>query len=196
MDLHEHLLFPFRDPDWVRKLLLGCIITLIPVVNILALGYFIACLDMGLKGRQILPEWHGWPEMLSDGLQGLIICLAYLGIPIILTFALLAVPGVGSLLAALIFLLLGMLLPVALAAFSVSRDLRDAFRFKDILYQASLVLNEYIFAYLVTMFVMCLGVTINLAAPLLAVVGSLLIFYTGAVFCDLVGLLLRDQAGH
>ena len=42
MDLREYLLFPFRDPDWVRKLLLGCVVTLLPVVNILTLGYFLA----------------------------------------------------------------------------------------------------------------------------------------------------------
>lgn len=193
MDFREYLLFPLRDPDWVRKLLLGCVVTLIPVVNILTLGYFIACLEMGLRGRQILPEWREWSELAYDGLQGLIICLAYLGIPLLLSLLLLSLPGIGSLLAAVIFLILGLMLPVAIAAFSVSRDFRDAFRLPEIFFQTNRILSNYISAYLATVFVICLGAVINLMVPLLAVLGSLLIFYTGSVFFNLVGLLLRAE---
>lgn len=193
MDFHEHLLFPFRDADWVRKLLLGCVVTLIPIVNILTLGYFIACLNMGLKGRQVLPEWQDWSRLLQDGLQGIIISLSYLGVPLLLSGLMLAVPGIGSLLSAVLLLILGLLLPIAIAAYSVSGDLRNAFRLGEIFYQANRILADYISAYVTTAFVLCLGLALNLLVPWLSVVGSLLIFYTGAVFFNLVGLLLRNE---
>lgn len=193
MDLREYLLFPFQDPDWVRKLLLGCVITLLPIVNILTLGYFLACLETGLRGQQMLPEWDGWAELFNDGLQVLIISLVYLGIPLVLAILLLSVPGIGSLLAAIIFLILGTMLPVAIAAFSLSRDFRDAFRMSEIFFYTNRIINEYISAYLTTALVICLGTAIYLLAPLLSILGSLMIYYAGSVFFNLVGLLLRDQ---
>jgi uncharacterized membrane protein len=196
MDLREYLLFPFRDPDWVRKLLLGCVVTLLPVVNIITLGYFLACLEMGLHGRQMLPEWDGWADLFNDGLQVLIICLAYLGVPLVLAGLLLSLPGVGSLLAAIIFLIMGTMLPIAIAAFSISRDFRDAFRMSDIFFHTNKIINEYISAYLATALVICLGAVFYLLAPLLSLVGALIIFYAGSVFFNMVGLLLRDQVNR
>lgn len=193
MDLREYLLFPLRDPDWVRKLLLGCVVTLLPIVNILTLGYFLACLDAGLRGRQMLPEWDGWAELFNDGLQVLIICLVYLGVPLILAVLLLSLPGIGSLLAAIIFLILGTMLPIAIGAFSISRDFRDAFRISEIFFHTNKIINEYISAYLTTALAICLGIVIYMLAPLLSVLGALIIYYAGSVFFNLVGLLLSGQ---
>ncbi|HOB12513.1 MAG TPA: DUF4013 domain-containing protein [Syntrophomonadaceae bacterium] len=193
MDLREYLLFPFRDPDWVRKLLLGCVVTLLPIVNILTLGYFLACLEAGLRGHQMLPEWDGWAELFNDGLQVLIICVVYLGIPLVLAVLLLSLPGIGSLLAAIIFLILGTMLPIAIGAFSLSRDLRDAFRMSEIFFYTNRIINEYISAYLTTALAICLGIVIYLLVPLLSILGALIIYYAGSVFFNLVGLLLKEQ---
>lgn len=192
MDLREYLLFPFRDPDWVRKMLLGCVITLLPIVNILTLGYFLACLEAGLRGRQMLPEWDGWADLFNDGLQVLIISLVYLGIPLLLGVLLLSLPGIGSLLAAIILLIMGTMLPIAIGAFSLSRDFRDAFRMSEIFFHTNKIINEYISAYLTTALAICLGTVIYLLAPLLSILGALIIYYAGSVFFNLVGMLLRD----
>ena len=75
MDLYHYIRFPFNDREWFKKLGLGCIIILAPIINILALGYFVKCIKMGAQGRHLLPFWDDWEDLLRDGLMALVIIL-------------------------------------------------------------------------------------------------------------------------
>ncbi|MFQ5848382.1 MAG: hypothetical protein ACE5IQ_12020, partial [Candidatus Methylomirabilales bacterium] len=57
LDAFQH---PFRDPQAVRKLLLGAAFNILPIVNLLALGYTLRLLEQVLGGEEErLPEWTG-----------------------------------------------------------------------------------------------------------------------------------------
>jgi hypothetical protein len=102
----EVLKFPFRDPEWKRKVLIGCLITLasviIPLLPFLVLiGYAGQIMKRLLRGdgQLALPEWDDWSQMLVDGLKIWGVSLIY-GLPILLlvlvAFGGLFIPMFGS----------------------------------------------------------------------------------------------------
>ncbi len=87
MDFGLALTFQFKDPDWVRKLLLASLITLIPVVGwVFVFGWSLEVSRQVIKG-----DGHALPEIdlardLVRGLEGFIINLVY-NLPAILVSA-------------------------------------------------------------------------------------------------------------
>ena len=187
MDWQEYIQIPFQDDAWIKKMLIGSLICLVPIANLLLLGYAIACMDMGMRGRRALPEWNNWDDYLRDALAALAILLAYLLIPIILILALAGIPLMGTVLGAIICLLAGAMIPMALAAYTFCRQPADAFRFTDLLKRIGAKLDSYIFAYLFIVLALTIGLAIMVSLPYLAFVGALLIFYATVVFSYLVG---------
>lgn len=185
MNLGMFLKYPLTDGDWGKKIIIGCVISIVPIINILALGYFMECIRMGIRGKQMLPEWNNWGEHFMQGLLALSVIAAYLLIPLIVA----VLPGVGLFLSAVFFVIAGIIIPMALANFVIDQDFRAAFNLKAIIYQIGKVINYYIVAYFVLILLSCLGISICLGAPLLAFIGSLLIFYSGIVFFNLAGQL-------
>ena len=78
MDFSLALTFQFKDPDWVRKILLASLITLIPVVGwIFVFGWSLEVARRVIKGEtQYLPEIDLARDLVR-GLEGLIINLVY-----------------------------------------------------------------------------------------------------------------------
>lgn len=183
MDLEQFLKYPFADSDWVKKIIIGCVISIVPILNILTLGYFMECIRMGISGKQMLPEWNNWGEHFMQGLMALIIMVAYMLIPLIV----LVIPGVGVFLLVVVFVIAGIMIPMALANYAINQDFKAAFNFKEIIYQIGKVINYYIVAYFALVLVSGLGSSICLGAPLVAFIGSLLIFYSGIVYFNMVG---------
>jgi hypothetical protein len=72
LDYGEFIKFPFQDREWLKKMVLGCIILIIPIVNILALGYFVECIRLGMQGKNFLPEWSDWEFYMRQGLMALL----------------------------------------------------------------------------------------------------------------------------
>jgi len=77
----------FNDSKWLPKLILGSIITFIPGINVLALGYLYR-LAKETKMREDLPEWNRWGNLFIEGIQCLILFLAFFVLPIFLTWVL------------------------------------------------------------------------------------------------------------
>ncbi len=77
--LIEAMRAPFRDPDWLRKLLLGALLGLVPVLNFVAWGYVYRVFIDALNGaeRTILPEWRDWRAYLGAGFWLFIISIVY-----------------------------------------------------------------------------------------------------------------------
>lgn len=189
MDLRRFIMFPFRDQDWVKKILIGCIILIVPVLNILTLGYFVECIRLGRSGRQVLPDWDRMGEYVGEGLLAFAIVLIYLLVPVIIGYPLMAVPVVGILLLAIIVLLVGLLIPLALASFSENHNFADAFRIRDIFSRVSRIFTNYVPVYFLAVLALALGTSIIVILPHLSFLGVILIFYSAVLFFNLVGTL-------
>jgi hypothetical protein len=80
------LKFPFKEQDWKSRFFIGILLYLarfIPIVGLAAglllQGYFIRMMRRASKGEELtMPAWDDWGEMLKDGLQGLVIQMAYI----------------------------------------------------------------------------------------------------------------------
>ncbi len=83
MDIGRAFTFVFDDEDWIKKILIGGIITLIPIVNFIAIGYGLRVLRNVSRGdAKPLPEWDDWG---GDFVRGALIFVAGLvyALPII-----------------------------------------------------------------------------------------------------------------
>lgn len=106
MNLQAALSFPFKDSNWIVKLLIGGVLSLVSlypmvvgflmgestfiristyIIFVLLLGVFFAALGYAfsimkgaLQGQApSLPEWKGWDLLFKDGVQVFVVFLAY-----------------------------------------------------------------------------------------------------------------------
>ena len=74
MDIGRAYTYMFDDDDWLKKIAIGGLIMLIPILNLVALGYAIRVLRNARDGRELpLPEWDDWG---GDFVRGLLITVA------------------------------------------------------------------------------------------------------------------------
>jgi len=74
----------FEDESWIKKILIGGIVSLVPIVNFAAMGYVVAVIRNVRDGRPTpLPEWDQFGQMWMSGLWLFVIFLVYM-IPIII----------------------------------------------------------------------------------------------------------------
>lgn len=94
MDFAKAFSFVFDDPDWVKKIVIGGLVGLIPLVGqFLVFGYMIAIARNVTRGApQPLPEWSDFGQMLIDGLYTFIISMVY-SLPIILVLCFVMLPA-------------------------------------------------------------------------------------------------------
>lgn len=82
IDLARSLRFVFDDPEWVPKILLGALFTLLCLVFIGAIpvvGYLVETMRRTARGEpRPLPGWTHLRGLLTDGLGGLAICIFHL----------------------------------------------------------------------------------------------------------------------
>lgn len=188
MDWEQVFKFPLQDPDWLKKILIGCLISMVPVLNILSLGYFMECITRGAKGRSTLPEWDNWREHLQQGLMALLITACYGLIP----FMVLILPGIGVFLFAVVFIIIGIMVPMALANYAINQEFKSAVGIIEIFQQISRVTNYYITAYFAIILVLALGSSIFIGIPYLAFLGASLVFYCGIIYFFMVGQLYNE----
>lgn len=193
MDLAAFIKYPLSDRDWVKKLLIGCVISIVPILNLLSLGYFLNCLRLGKQGRAELPEWEDWGELFKEGFFALLIIIIYLGIPLILLPILSFIPVIGSLAASILLLLAGLLLPAALASYSARGDFADALQIKLIFERTSAVMQYYLIAYISMVMISSFSVLILATLPMVSFIGVLLMFYASLIFFNFVGQLQGRQ---
>ena len=191
-DLKQILGSPFREREWFMKMILGSIISIVPVLNFLSLGYFIRCIQYGWRGMQGLPDWDNWADLFKEGCMVFLILLAYLVLPTLLAFMAIAIPVVGMAFASLIVFIMGVLIPMAIANFAIYKNLKDAFIFVNIFNQVGRVFGFYIIAYAAATLGIIIGTVLLVSMPFIGFFGGIFIFYCGVVFFNFLGYLCHE----
>jgi len=191
--LEDGLSYPIRG-DWIGRIVIGGILGLLSVLVIpafLIVGYLVRVLERTIGGDEVPPEFTDWGELLTKGVIGTIITLAYTVIPVVVYAIVVgvvsgtggavggdvgALVGVVGLLLALAFIpvlfLIYYAVPAALSAYAARGELSAAF--DPELLKPALLSTEYLVAVLMPIVV---AVVMWIATALLAVtvVGLLLV---------------------
>jgi hypothetical protein len=189
MDFGKAFSFTFEDPDWVKKVLLGGVISLVPILNFAATGYSLEVTRRVINNEpRPLPEWDDIGGKLVKGLLYTVIAFVY-ALPVLLLVCLMqgglavlggaassssrgsdAAGGAAAIISIcfsclmLIYgVFMGIVLPAAIGNYAAKDQLGAAFRFGDVI---SLV-QKNISVYLMVL-------VIEIAAALAAsIVGSI-----------------------
>lgn len=161
MDIGRAFTFVFDDDDWLKKVAIGGIVTLVPILNFVALGYAIRVLQNIRAGRELpLPEWDDWGD---DFMRGLLVTVATL----IWALPAIAVMLLGVLFAALLdteaciwlgycpgllwTLVLAIVTPVLYLQYAKREEFAAFFDFGEILAVIRDHLSDYAIAWLMIM---------------------------------------------
>ena len=80
----------FQDPNWLKKILIGGLLSPLPVVNFLTWGYAYRIFVNGLNGAPelLLPEWRDWRVFFRVGFWIFLITLVYV---VLIAFGVIAI---------------------------------------------------------------------------------------------------------
>lgn len=210
MDIVDEIKFPSTNRDWVKKVLIGGILNIVPIVNFLSSGYNLKVMKNGIEGKSEMPEWEDWSGLFIRGLIAFIISLVYLIIPIIvllisvggIIFAVLsaAISGdmsmaigaiggaVGGILIGLVLMLiLGFLIPMALGMYIKEDSIGAAFRFTEVLSRIRSVFGDYLTVYIVLIvlwFILGLFGSVPILGIFIIIFGG---FYIGVIGANMFG---------
>jgi len=167
MDIIESVKFPSTDVGWVKKILIGGILLIIPIINFIIGGYYIKTLRGSIEGKPGLPEWDDWGDLFIKGLMVAIIGFIYMLIPLIVLFvsiggavtaaissgdfsaaSISAIVG-GSMFSVILMLIVCLVLPMALSIYAKEDSIGAAFRIGEILSRIKSVPGDYIISIIV-----------------------------------------------
>jgi hypothetical protein len=166
VDFAKAFTFPFEDDEWVTKLLIGGILGLIPIVNLVVLGYALRTLKNVADGvEKPLPSWDDFADYFVKGLVSLLggviwalPILVVAGLTVLLGLATEQSPNAGytgpfnacimglSCLSSLYGLFLSAVLPAAFAEYAISGEFASLFRFGEIFRGITSNLGNYVMA--------------------------------------------------
>ena len=167
MDIVENIKYPTTDSEWIKKILIGGILLIIPIINFIIGGYYIKTLRGSIEGKLGLPEWDDWGDLFVKGLMVAIIGFIYSLIPLIVLFV--SIGGVitaaissgdfsaasisaivgGSMFSVVLMLIVCLVLPMALSIYAKEDSIGAAFRIGEILSRIKSVPGDYIITIIV-----------------------------------------------
>lgn len=125
----------FSDADWLKKCGIGVLLSIVPIVNIVAMGYLYRLFAAGKRGQGFaLAEWDDIKGLALDGLRFCILFLVFVVLPVGLIYlGVMAIPTVGilaqvALIPALFFA--APLLSAALYLYQFRNQWADSFNFE------------------------------------------------------------------
>ena len=84
MDIGKSFSYPFEDKQWVSKMGLGAVISLVPILNFAMTGYMIQIVRNLMDGApEPLPNWDDLGKKFKDGVMLVLAGLVY-ALPVIL----------------------------------------------------------------------------------------------------------------
>lgn len=218
----ETMRAPFRDPEWMRKFLVGGLLSsasnlslgllisgrvatvFAPVLLVLAAGpifvvwgYLYRIFVDALNGLELtfLPAWAHWKGFLGAGIYLFLIMLGYVFLASLglLPFVRSA-QGISAALVAIVLLLYGFF-PIAFARFAAEGRLWAAFDPWALWGDLRVVVtSQYLSACLVFFLLWLAGNLVSLALPFaLTPVVAVYLFYVIAVFARLFGMMIGQE---
>jgi hypothetical protein len=92
MDIGRSFTYMFEDRDWVKKIFIGGVVSLIPIVNFAVTGYFIEAIRNTAEGRELpLPEWDDFGSKFVKGFMVSIAIFLY-ALPLMLVMGIVLSP--------------------------------------------------------------------------------------------------------
>jgi len=184
MDIVENIKYPTTDSEWIKKILIGGILLIIPIINFIIGGYYIKTLRGSIEGKPGLPEWDDWGDLFITGLMVAIIGLIYMLIPLIVLFV--SIGGVitaaissgdfsagsisaivgGSLFSVVLMLIVCLVLPMALSIYAKEDSIGAAFRIGEILSRIKSIPGDYIIS-IIVLYALLFIVNLVAAIPIL-----------------------------
>ncbi len=121
-----------RQPGFGLKLLIGGLLSFVPVVNLFAFGYLYRFSRQTRKSGSVqLPDWNDWQGLFYDGLRFAVVWLGYWFLPMVLVslvsgaLGALGLGAISYLLFSLTFLLAPVLFSSALYRLQMRSDFKD-----------------------------------------------------------------------
>jgi len=209
VDIGKSFGYVFEDDKWVTKVLIGGLVSLIPIVNLAVIGYALRTLKNVAEGQERpLPEWDDFGTFFVKGLLAVVAVLIY-SIPVILLSALggiisgIASSGgqdvsgaaglcVASLscLSVLYAIVLALWLPATAVEYAMAGDFGAFFRFGEAWGLISHNLGGYIVALVIAWLASMIA---GLVGAVLCLVGTLFTsFWATLVAVHLLGQLRRE----
>jgi hypothetical protein len=95
VDVGRSISYVFQDPNWVKKMLIGGLLSLIPIIGALIVaGYWIRIATNVARGYELpLPEWNEFGGDFMRGLKAAVVLFVW-ALPFILLAACGALPAV------------------------------------------------------------------------------------------------------
>lgn len=199
MDYQLAIKRPFTD---LKKLIIGILLSIIPIVNFLSIGYILESAKLTLSKKNNLPEWNNWGGLFWHGLLGLVISAIFM-LPAIIV----GVAGVGAgilkglitssvlegletggpmiIAAGLLLLVSAYLLPAATLMFIQKWKFADAFKFGDMLKKVAT--SKYLVAWLVSLI---LGLVITVILTVIPLIGTAI----GSFVSGVISITIMAQA--
>lgn len=217
MDIGRSFAYVMEDQDWVRKVLLGGVIMLIPIVGpFFAMGYMFETMKNVIAGREVpLPEIDDFGGKLVEGLKVWVISFVY-ALPLILfsvcaqagnltpilaesldqdTVGILATVflGVTACCGCLILLysiLLGLIMPFAWGKYAETGEFGAAFQFSELF---EMLKNNIGSAFIVLLVTVLAAVVAEFVGLIVCGVGLFFtLFYAQLIMAFLYGSLYRQ----
>ena len=180
---------PFED---IKKLIIGCLLNIIPIVNFFAIGFVVDAAKMTLSKKKGLPEWDNWGDYFMKGLMVFLIGIIWM-IPVMILGAIgfggmwtsmmsgamggsipnvfsLGGFGIAMVLAVLVGIIVGYLSPLGVFGYISSGNFADAFDFKKIFDKA--MNADYFIVWLVAAVIGIVLSAIGSAIPFLSMILS------------------------
>ncbi len=143
---------PVQDENWLNKVLIGGVVNIVPVVNLMAVGYNLRYLAGLLEDEQAqLPEWGDWGELFMLGLKMFAVACGYfLGVILLGVLSVLMLGVTGAIITGALYLFVMFLFPVAVLRFvQEGFSVRAAFAVNEIYQLAVSRMSDYFIVYLV-----------------------------------------------
>ena len=196
MDIGKSFRFVFDDKDWATKLLLGLLISIVPILNLAWNGYLVQLVRNVSEDAEFpLPEWSDFGDKFVKGLILFLVAILY-ALPVVIVIVVIALgglatglstdgnitdtvasifAGVGILLGCLItvyLLALTFYLPAVYVHFSREGTFGSCFEIGKIINLISANIGEYLTAWIVSLL---FGIVIGVIASILFTILALIV---------------------
>ncbi len=207
MNYERALRFPVAEEGYLVKVLIGAVISLIPIVSFIAMGYLYKLADNIIRGNQVMPDWSNLGEKFINGIVVFVISFIYMLIPFIIVMATgglghlftRGAPGIfagGFVLSFIVAIIIGFFLPMALMNYVGTGNFGAAFDFQTIFKYVTSRFNTYLLNYII---LIGLGIILGVISmiPIIGwIIGIVGAFYISCVACFLFGNLYQEVSGR